>query len=350
MACDKSLQKRRMSTDKRTNITVFMAAYNAAPYIAASIESALSQTYPHFELLIVDDGSTDNTIEIVRSFTDPRIRLIENGENRGLPYTRNVALKEAKGEFLAVLDSDDIAFPSRLEMQIQHFLNRPLLAVLGGYAHIIDGKGQRTGQDIIPQNGSDKLRTILLFVNTFVHSTVMIRMSAFRDVGGYPNHPVAQDYGLFARIALKHEVDNIPEYLGEYRMHDTNISIRKKNMVETQLHAILFYQLDKLLSDSKHINPDILLSPIQGSPYSLEEYYAVYREIILENRVRKLYPIAELESTFHNNWYYLVMEKGKSRTFSFFLRKPVFNKRHATAQQIRRAFKQSLKHLLGIRS
>lgn len=326
-----------------------MAAYNAASYIAASIESVLNQTYPHFELLIVDDGSTDNTIEIVQRFADPRIRLIGNGENKGLPYTRNVALKEARGEFLAVLDSDDIALSNRLEMQIQYFLARPSLAILGGHAHIIDKNGQRTGQDITPPTGSDKLRTILLFTNTFVHSTVMIRMSALRDVGGYPNHLVAQDYGLFARIALHYEVDNIAEYLGEYRMHDTNISIRKKDLVAAQLRDILFHQLDKLLPTSEHIHPDILLSPLAGSPYSLEEYYAVYREIILHNRARKQYPIEELERTFHNNWYALVMEKGKTRTFSLFLRKPVFNKQHATAKQIRRAFKQSLKYLLGIR-
>lgn len=326
-----------------------MAAYNAAPYIAASIESVLNQTYPHFELLIVDDGSTDNTVDIVQSFTDPRIRLIGNGENKGLPYTRNVALKEARGEFLAVLDSDDIALPSRLEMQIQHFQDRPLLAVLGGYAHIIDGDGHKTGEAILPVYGSDITAVTLLFYNTFVHSTVMMRMSAFRDIGGYPNHPVAQDYGLFARMGLKYEVDNIPEYLTEYRIHGDNISIRKKNLLDTQLHAILFDQLDKLLPNSAHINPNILLSPIVGSPYALEEYYTVYREIILHNRIRKQYPVEELESIFHNSWYTLVMEKGKLRTFSLFLRKPIFNKRYATAKQIRRAFKQSLKYLLGIR-
>src|SRR5690606_8180243 len=284
-----------MPDKNNIQITVFMAAYNAADYIAASIESVLKQTYDHFELLIVDDGSTDNTVEIIQRFHDPRIRLIQNDGNKGQPYTRNLALTEAKGEFLAVLDSDDIAFPNRLEIQLQHFLDRPQLAVLGGQVYVIDKYGQRTGQEMIPICGSKQLHSALLLHNSFVHPTVMMRMSAFKDIGGYPNHLVAQDYALFSRIALKYEVDNIPEYLGEYRMHDNNISIRKKHLADEQLRAILRYQLDKLLPETSHIDLDILRSPAINSKYSPEEYYAVYREIILHNRQRKLYPIVELE-------------------------------------------------------
>lgn len=338
-----------MPDTNNIQITVFMAAYNAAAYIAASIESVLKQTYPHFELLIVDDGSTDNTVEIVRTFNDPRIRLLQNDSNKGQPFTRNIALKEAKGEFIAVLDSDDIAFPDRLEIQLQHFLDRPRLALLGGQAHIIDKQGHRTGGEMIPICESEKLHATLLFHNSFVHPTVMMRMSAFKDIGGYPNHLVAQDYALFSRMALKYEVDNIPEYLGEYRMHDNNISVRKKDLAAAQLRAILHYQLDKLLPETDYIDLDILLTPVINSKYSPEEYYTVYREIILHNRQRKQYPIVELERIFFGNWYVIVMEKGKSKTFPLFLRKPVFNRRYVVAKQIRKTFKQSLKYLLGIR-
>lgn len=326
-----------------------MAAYNAADFIAASIESILKQTYPHFELLIVDDGSTDNTVEIIRSFSDARIRLIQNDGNKGQPFTRNIALTEAKGEFLAVLDSDDIAFPNRLEVQLQHFLDRPRLAVLGGMAHVIDKHGQRTGQDMIPICESVVLHTALLFHNSFVHPTVMIRISAFRDVGGYPEHPVAQDYALFSRIALKYEVDNIPEYLGEYRLHDNNISVRKKDLLHEQHRAILRYQLEQLLPDASHIDLDVLLTPVVNSKYSPKEYYSVYRDIIIHNRQRKHYPVIELERIFFRNWYVIVMEKGKTQTLPLFLRKPIFNKRFVVAKQLRKTFKQSLKYLLGIR-
>lgn len=330
-------------------ITVFMAAYNASSFIGTSIESVLRQSYPHFELLIVDDGSTDNTSEIVRRFSDPRIRLIENGKNKGLPFTRNVALTEAKGEFLAVLDADDIAFPDRLEIQLEQFKNQPRLAVLGGHAYIIDNNGHRTGESLTPPKSSDTLRVLLLFTNVFVHSTVMMRTAALREVGGYPNHPVAQDYGLFARMGLKYEVDNLAKYIGEYRIHDNNISLRKKDMLRAQLEAILFHQLDKLLPHPEHIAPEVLLSPVEDSPHDLHAYYSVYSEIIKHNRQRKQYPIEALERLLHDNWYTLVMKKGKSGTLSSFLRRPVFNSRYVTTKQLRRAFKQSLKYLLGIR-
>lgn len=326
-----------------------MAAYNAAPFISQAIASVLNQTFEDFELLIVNDGSTDNTTAIVRSFTDPRIRLIENESNKGLSFTRNVALIEAKGEFMAVLDSDDIAHPSRLEIQIQHFLNRPKLAILGGYAYVIDHTGCRTGQEMTPICGTNTLHAGLLFYNSFVHCTVMLRMSAFTEVGGYPAYVAAEDYGLFSRIALKYEVDNIPEYLVEYRIHGNNISLQKKDILEAHLNDILAYQLDKLLPSITNLDPAILLSPVMGSKYSPKEYYTLYREIILENRKHKQYPITELERIFFNNWYAIVMEKGKSKTLPLFLSKPIFNSQYVTAKQIRKTFKLSLKYLLGIR-
>lgn len=337
-------EKKQKNISEQSNtikITVFMAAYNAAAFISESIESILQQTYTNFELLIVDDGSTDDTIDIILGIQDPRVRLIQNESNRGLPFTRNVALKEARGEFLAILDSDDIATPDRLEIQLQHFLDRPELAVLGGRAYVIDDQGMRTGEELIPICGSDQLHAALLFYNSFVHSTVMLRMTVFREMGGYPNHPVAQDYGLFSRIALAYEVDNIPLYLGEYRKHGNNISVRKQNLVDEQLSAILFYQLAKLLPDIKDVNPQLLLRPVNESPYSLEDYFMLYREIILQNRAKNVYPINDLQRMLYNNWVVLVMQKCRQSTLLKLLRQPIFKSRYATAKQIRKAFKQS---------
>ena len=336
-----------MTIQQEVHITVFMAAYNAEAYIATSIQSVLIQTYPHFELLIVDDGSTDRTVEIVNTFSDPRIRLIQNKENRGLPYTRNVALTEAKGELMAILDSDDISFSNRLQLQIEEFRKRPELAVLGGFAYIINKQGERTGEEITLRTGVDKTRAILLFANTFVHSTVMIRMSAFKDIGGYPNHTVAQDYALFARIALKYEVDNLPTYLGEYRIHDNNITDRKKHLTENQLRMILLEQLLLLIPNTAQKSLDILRTPIHESKYSIASYYRVYREIILQNRQKKQYPIRELERLLHENWYEIVMAKGKWKTFILFLRKPVFNATWVTSKQLRRVLKRSIRQLFS---
>ncbi|NGM63271.1 glycosyltransferase [Sphingobacterium sp. SGG-5] len=329
-------------------VTVFMAAYNAAPYITKAIQSILNQTFRDFELLIVDDGSTDNTVDVVNSFHDPRIRLIKNESNKGLGFTRNVALKEAEGEFLAILDSDDIASANRLEKQVRHFSTNPKLAVLGSCAHIIDKNGNRTGKNIELSNHSDQLCATLFFSNTFVHSSIMMRTSVFREVGGYPNYPVAQDYALFARIGLKYEVGNLPEYLVDYRMHDTNISLRKKIVVEQVLQDILLYQLNLLLPRIPPISTNILLDPVMGSKYTTNEYYTFYREIIIQNRKKRLYPKRELEQILFENWYAIVIEKGKAKTFPLFLKGPIFNWKYATGKQLRRTFKKSIKHLLKL--
>lgn len=113
-----------------------MPVFNGGKFIRESIESVLSQTFTDFELIIVDDGSTDNTIDIIRSFEDKRIRLLLNESNRGIGYTRNKALENSKGKYVAVLDSDDIAYPTRLEKQVHFLENNSDYAAIGSGADV----------------------------------------------------------------------------------------------------------------------------------------------------------------------------------------------------------------------
>jgi len=98
-------------------ITVFIPAYNREKYIGDAIESILAQTFTNYEILLIDDGSTDGTVDIMRSYTDPRLRIIRNEKNLGIPKTRNKGIEHARGEYIAMLDSDDRAYPTRLEKQ-----------------------------------------------------------------------------------------------------------------------------------------------------------------------------------------------------------------------------------------
>lgn len=334
-----------MSKNRNLPITVFMAAYNASAYIKESISSILNQTFSDFELLIVDDGSTDNTVEIIKRINDSRIRLIRNEENKGLGYTRNIALNAAKGEFLAILDSDDIAFPNRLERQMEIFKSRPNLALLGSFAHIINKNGRRTGEKIYPNVGTDRIKATLLFANSFAHSTVMMRTSIFKAVGGYPNHTVAQDYALISRVALKHEIDNLPEYLVEYRIHDDNISSRKKALVRDELTSILSFSLSSLLPNFNDKDIEIILDPINQSRHSLEDYFKTYSHLLINNKKKGQYPIDELIQILCNNWYTIVMEKGRSGSVFQLLRPPIFDKRYVSWKQIRKAGKRSIYYL-----
>lgn len=130
-------------------ITVFMAAYNQADFIKQSIDSILTQSFSDFELIVVNDGSTDDTAIIVESFTDNRIRLVNNDGNKGLIYTRNRLLTLARGEYIAILDGDDIAQPDRLKLQYNFLSANPEIALCGGHATIIDENGDKTGDQLM---------------------------------------------------------------------------------------------------------------------------------------------------------------------------------------------------------
>lgn len=329
-------------------ISVFMAAYNSASYIEEAITSILHQTFQNFELLIVNDGSTDSTGSIIRSFSDSRIKLIENPINRGLLYSRNLALIYAQGDYIAVMDSDDIASPHRLEKQYKIFQQRPNLALLGSYAYVIDQNGNKTSRTIITCVGSDKIRVTLLFSNEFVHSSTMIRSTVFKEMNGYQNHSLAEDYSLFTRIALKYEVDNIPEYLISYRVHDNNISRLKLKDLEEMHYPILAQQLQQLDIDCSRHNLEIILTPFSMSKFTLNEYHKLYKTLITSNRKIKAFPILEFERILCEKWCELVMRKSKKDAIFQLFRTPIFQKKFVTAKQIRKAFKYSIKHFLSI--
>ena len=227
-------------------VTVFMAAYNAAQFIEKSIQSILNQTFNDFELLIVDDGSTDNTLEIIRSFTDDRITIIENKINRGLIYTRNLAIQYARGTYLAIQDSDDISLPNRLERQFEILNQNQNIALIGSKAYTIDDQDNLLDKKLDVLKGSKLLKAQLFFENTFVHSSIMMRMSIFKEIGGYQTYPSAEDYELFIRISEKYNVENLDEYLVYYRVHNNSFSTVKQDLLNQQIRLIKEKQLTKL--------------------------------------------------------------------------------------------------------
>lgn len=325
-------------------ITVLMAAYNAADYIGQSIDSILGQTFKDFELLIIDDGSTDNTVDIISNQKDQRIRLIQNPQNMGVSYSRNVALKEAQGEYLAIMDSDDIALPQRLEIQIQQFNNREELAAIGASAYVINADGTLTKEIMLPICDTNKLHASLLLYNSFVHSTMMIRLSVFKEMGGYPPYSIGEDYGFFSKIALKYEVNNIPDILLEYRSHGSNISKQKRQELDTVHQHIMSNQLDNLLPTHNLNDIQMMLNPISETKYSIDEYYNLYTNIVTQNRIKKLYPIKELERIIFNKWCSVIVEKGKSNLFGLYLRSPLFNKEFVTFKHVRKIIKKIVRN------
>lgn len=208
-------------------VTIFIPTYNASRFIYETILSALNQEYDFFEILVVDDCSSDNTIKIINEFQDCRIKILKNQKNMGRPFTRNRGIESARGEFIAVLDADDIAEPDRLKIQIDFLEKNPDYAAVGSYANFIDESGNIIYLCKLPQSSSEIQKHILQY-NCFIHSSVTFRKSILENVGGYNlNYPYAQDYELFLRLSENYKLFNIDKPLIKYRFHPDQVSQHK---------------------------------------------------------------------------------------------------------------------------
>lgn len=197
-------------------VTVFTPVYNRERTLRATIDSVLAQTYGDFELLLVDDGSKDTSVEIVRSYSDPRIRLVVHERNQGIPRTRNHGLELARGEFLAILDSDDVANPTRLAHQVAFLERHAEVAAVGSWLTKMDARGRTRGFMMRPTHPDD-VRAHILFVSCFKNPAMMARTEILRRFGYRDEFVYCQDIDLWGRISEQHRLANLPRFLTRYR-------------------------------------------------------------------------------------------------------------------------------------
>lgn len=214
-------------------VSMVMAVYNGGELLRETIESVLSQTIQQFEFIIVDDGSTDNTVEIVRSYNDPRIRLIQPGRQASQGKCLNIGINAACSDLIARIDADDPAHPQRLEIQYKAIQSNPRTGVLGTGVKMLMGNGKATWDpltkvDVQLKNVSSK---ILLF-NPLAHSSVMIRRQAFQEAGGFDNALGSNiDYYLWGMIIDKGwELCQLPLTLQAKRIHKAQMFENKKRI------------------------------------------------------------------------------------------------------------------------
>jgi len=210
-------------------ITVLLPVYNAKPYLHDAIHSVLDQTYKNIELLIIDDGSTDGSVDIIRSFKDPRIVFLQHVANNGLIATLNEGLEKARGEYIARMDADDIwTNPQKLEKQLEYFDHSPDCVLVGTWATLIDEDGSSLGSIRYPYEDS-AIRKHLLMKNYFVHPSVLFKKDAALKAGGFSiSEKHVEDYGLWLRLGTYGTFANIPEYLMAYRVHGASVSRQNK--------------------------------------------------------------------------------------------------------------------------
>jgi len=213
-------------------VSILMAVFNGQDYLAEAIESVLSQTVSEWELICIDDGSTDSTPAIVASYADvdDRVRLVRLPANRGQPFAMNAALRVASGEFVAVLDADDMATEDRLERSLDEFARSPRLGLLGSSMHVVDTHGQLVGKSDAPAMEDEDVRQALYSSgNVLAHSSVMARRELVERAGGYDTSlPTSQDYDLYLRLAPHCELKRVAPPLVLWRQHPGQKSVMSR--------------------------------------------------------------------------------------------------------------------------
>ncbi|MBN1126564.1 MAG: glycosyltransferase [Sedimentisphaerales bacterium] len=208
-------------------ITVLMSVYNGQAYLRQAMDSILQQTFKNFEFLIINDGSTDASREIILSYQDARIRLIDNPSNIGLTRSLNRGLQMARGKWIARQDADDLSFPERLARQIGFVQAHPECAILGAQAEVIDADGGviRTGFSVKPTTLLG-IKWSVLFGSPFVHSSVLFRKDIIREeLGGYNEaFKTNQDFELWSRLLFRYIGLNLEIPLVQTRRHHRNVS------------------------------------------------------------------------------------------------------------------------------
>jgi hypothetical protein len=225
-------------------VSVLMPVYNGEKYLREAIDSILNQTFTDFEFLIINDGSTDDTENIILSYADSRIRYIKNEENLKLIDTLNKGLDLAQGKYIARMDADDISLPARLDKQVEYLEKNPETWVLGSWVEII---GKEEPMIIQHKISFYDIRVELYFHNYLCHPSVMLNNLLLKKHHlKYPNFLHAEDYGLWVEIANYGTIEILPEILLRYREHGENISLTLKNKQKEQDLKIRRIQLIEL--------------------------------------------------------------------------------------------------------
>lgn len=269
-------------------ISIILPVYNAERTLKETLDSIFNQTFKDFEILLINDGSNDGSGNIIASYTDSRIRLIDNGTNKGLIYSLNYGIEKVRGEYIARMDSDDIMAPDRLKIQYEYMQLHPDVDICGSFIEIFESS-EVIGHQLYGTT-NDEIKSELLFNSPLAHPTYFIRRSSFMGYKYSPNFKYCEDYELLSRFLLNnHKGANIPEYLLKYRISENS----QTKIGESD-------SLERFLSISRTQNSVLK----KGLGISNDEYHSkLHYSLSLSQRIENLdlreYPIREIKKYFN---------------------------------------------------
>lgn len=286
-------------------VSVIMPAYNAEKYIGKAIESILNQTYLRIELLIIDDVSTDSTMEVVARYKDSRIRVFHNSQNQGIAYSRNVGLDNAKGEYIAILDDDDLATPQRIEKQVDFLENNPDIDFVGGKYQTIDESGAILSKENLAYYNPLYIKALFLFQDIYSNGEMVFRKSTVDKYGiRYAEKQYGmEDFRFWIQCSKVGKFYSIDEVFLYHRIHGGNESIRNltecaeerwQHKMELQKYSMRLSGIE--LSEEQHRVINAFTDHGKCTTREqLEEYYHALKEVVSQAQQKKLDCTAELQ-------------------------------------------------------
>jgi glycosyltransferase involved in cell wall biosynthesis len=222
--------------EKQPLVSVCMLTHNSEKTIMEAIENLRNQTYMNWELIVIDDFSSDSTLSLIEAIEDRRINVTESETKNSLAQNRNLALEKSNGKYVAVLDSDDVwPEPTKLEKQVSFLESNPDHVLVGTWAKTINTEGEAL-KEIKHKEQDKKIRKQILIKNQFTHSSVVARKEALLLAGGYDtpkDTPIWEDYNMILKIGQQGKFANLPIYSTHYRVHPNNTS---KNKLGARYH------------------------------------------------------------------------------------------------------------------
>ena len=300
-------------------VTVLMSVHNGEKYLRESIESILHQTFTDFELLIINDASLDSSRDILHSYNDPRIRLIENRKNLGQAESLNIGINKAKGKYIARMDQDDISLPKRLKYQYGLMEDNDNIGVCGTFAQFINSDSKKIKFHYYEKLMTSNLdiKSQLLFRSCFIHPSVIIRLSFLKENHLYYEKSVghAQDYLLWYRMSSLCDFMNIPKKLLKYRIHQEQLSKGKRNdqfSSSNNIRRIIIGKfLEREVSEAEKIKHTRISIAQYGSSFSkIDEAENWLKFLMNHNEINGKYNRKSLTKVLRNIWMVICMNSS----------------------------------------
>lgn len=288
-------------------VSVIIPSYNGEKFIGESIESILEQTYENWEIVIIDDASTDHSLEVIKTYKDKRIKLFCNEVNKGIATSTNRGIQESRGEYIALLDDDDIAEKDRLALQVKYLETHKEIDILGGRTTLIDELGEIIDYCDIPRNNPKYLKAMLLFgCFSFFNSTAMIRREFIeKNHLQYENGCYGmQDLKFYIESSKLGNISSIPQFLLRHRIYGGNETDRNFQFFKNERERMFArFQCESLkksgfrLTNKELMLINKVLAERDGKCDSIQEFnqlYWIFHKLLQQGRESKVDYLDEL--------------------------------------------------------